>query len=238
MPLHDPSSSKVLIIDDQEPNLVLLSGILENSGYISISTLQDSRKALEEIETTDPDIVLLDLMMPHVTGYDILQNLKENGKLTGTMPVIVLTADITMEARRKALLLGASDFITKPFDIVEVALRINNHLRLGRLLKMQTSYSRNLEQEVLERTREIKVKIDLLESKNKTLSNITWMHSHAVRAPLARIMGLVSLLEVGDRGLSKETQEILMMVLESSNELDQCLHDMTAQLAQQDSTVI
>lgn len=238
MPLHDPSSSKVLIIDDQEPNLVLLSGILENSGYISISTLQDSRKALEEIETTDPDIVLLDLMMPHVTGYDILQNLKENGKLTGTMPVLVLTADITMEARRKALLLGASDFITKPFDIVEVALRINNHLRLGRLLKMQTSYSRNLEQEVLERTREIKVKIDLLESKNKTLSNITWMHSHAVRAPLARIMGLVSLLEVGDRGLSKETQEILMMVLESSNELDQCLHDMTAQLAQQDSTVI
>lgn len=238
MPLHDPSSSKVLIIDDQEPNLVLLSGILENSGYISISTLQDSRKALEEIETTDPDIVLLDLMMPHVTGYDILQNLKENGKLTGTMPVIVLTADITMEARRKALLLGASDFITKPFDIVEVALRINNHLRLGRLLKMQTSYSRNLEQEVLERTREIKVKIDLLESKNKTLSNITWMHSHAVRAPLARIMGLVSLLEVGDRGLSKETQEILMMVLESSNELDQCLHDMTAQLAQQDFTVI
>lgn len=238
MPLHDPSSSKVLIIDDQEPNLVLLSGILENSGYISISTLQDSRKALEEIETTDPDIVLLDLMMPHVTGYDILQNLKENGKLTGTMPVLVLTADITMEARRKALLLGASDFITKPFDIVEVALRINNHLRLGRLLKMQTSYSRNLEQEVLERTREIKVKIDLLESKNKTLSNITWMHSHAVRAPLARIMGLVSLLEVGDRGLSKETQEILMMVLESSNELDQCLHDMTAQLAQQDFTVI
>lgn len=238
MPLHDPSSSKVLIIDDQEANLVLLSDILENSGYTSISTLQDSRTAVEEIETTDPDIVLLDLMMPHVTGYDILQNLRENGKLTGTMPVIVLTADITTGARRKALQLGASDFITKPFDIVEVALRINNHLRLGRLLKMQTNYSSNLEQEVLKRTREIQIKMKLLEEKNHTLRNITWMHSHAVRAPLARIMGLVSLLDIGNNTLSKETQEIMSKVLESSNELDECLRDMTDKISKLDSTSI
>jgi|GEM_PF-1957515 len=238
MLLHDPSSSKVLIIDDQEPNLVLLTGILENSGYSDIVTVQDSRKGIQEVEKLEPDIVLLDLMMPHVTGYDILQYLKENGKLTGTMPVIVLTADITTGARRKALQLGASDFITKPFDIVEVALRINNHLRLGRLLKMQTNYSSNLEQEVLKRTRDIQLKMELLEEKNHTLRNITWMHSHAVRAPLARIMGLVYLLDIGNNNLSKETQEIMSKVLESSNELDECLHEMTEKLSKLDSTSV
>lgn len=238
MPLHDITSSKVLIIDDQEPNLVLLTGILENEKYSDIVTLQDSRKAIEEIEKLNPDIVLLDLMMPYVTGYDILQHLKENGKLNGTMPVIVLTADITTAARRKALQLGASDFITKPFDIVEVALRINNHLRLGRLLKIQTNYSRNLEQEVLKRTREINLKMELVEEKNNTLRSITWMHSHAVRAPLARIMGLVSLLEIDNNALSKETQHIMTKVLESSNELDECLHEMTEKLSKLDSTSV
>jgi CheY-like chemotaxis protein len=238
MTLHTHSSTKVLIIDDQEPNLILLASILENSGYSNIVTLQDSRKAIEEVEKMQPDIVLLDIMMPHVTGYDILQHLKENGKLTGTMPVIVLTADITMHARRKALQLGASDFITKPFDIVEVALRINNHLRLGRLLKMQTDYSINLEQEVLKRTRDIQIKMELLEERNHTLRNITWMHSHAVRAPLARIMGLVSLLDIGNNTFSKDTQEILSKVLESSNELDECLHDMTEKLSKLDSTSV
>jgi DNA-binding response OmpR family regulator len=232
MPQNTIQASKILIVDDQSSNIMLLQEILENSGYVNIHTLLDSRKALETIEEISPDIILLDLMMPHVTGYDILKTLQENGKLTGTMPVVVLTADITSEARRKALHLGASDFITKPIDIVEVTIRIRNHLRLRRLLKQQTDYSANLEQEVLKRTREIQMNLELLKEKNETLKRITWMHSHAVRAPLARIMGLINLLDQTHYNASVETKEVLSKVLESANELDDCLKDMTAKISE------
>ena len=124
--------SKILVIDDEPANVELLQAILEDSGYQNVKTITDSRVALEACQTFGPDLVLLDLMMPHVDGFAILAGLRSEPHRVCT-PVIVLTADETKETRVRALNAGATDFILKPFDLTETLLRIERVLamRLG-----------------------------------------------------------------------------------------------------------
>lgn len=96
--------------------------------YTDIHGLTDPRQALEAFVRLSPDVVLLDLMMPDVDGYGLLDAFRRQTALGDFRPVLVLTADATTSARRRALSLGAKDFVPKPFDVVEVALRIANLL--------------------------------------------------------------------------------------------------------------
>ena len=117
---------RVLAIDDEHPNVLLLRSLLEQEGYSSIQCLSDPTKALEAYIAFEPDIVLLDLMMPQVDGFELLEAFGRHDRPDEFRPVLVLTADTTVQARRRALSLGAKDFVTKPFDVIEVALRIAN----------------------------------------------------------------------------------------------------------------
>jgi len=129
---NDIRQSRLLIIDDEPANLELLEELFAEEGFEQVLSSVDARRISSLLQGFRPDIVLLDLRMPEVDGFSVLvllDDLREQGEW---IPVIVLTADITREARYKALSLGASDFLTKPFDRVEVVLRVCNLLETRR----------------------------------------------------------------------------------------------------------
>src|ERR1041385_759056 len=123
---------KILIVDDEPVNVALLEDMLRTSGYHRIQSVIDSRTALEVCAAFDPDLVLLDLMMPNVDGFTILESLRAGQGIETFLPVVVLTADINDETKRRALAAGATDFLVKPFDQTEVLLRIRNLLETRR----------------------------------------------------------------------------------------------------------
>ncbi len=140
---QDLRARRILIIDDEQANVLLLRTLLEREGYSDIHGLSDPRRALEAFVQLSPDLVLLDLMMPDVDGYRLLDAFRRQTAPGDFRPVLVLTADATTSARRRALSLGAKDFVSKPFDVVEVALRIANLIEtrvLYERLRTKASY--------------------------------------------------------------------------------------------------
>ncbi len=121
-------SRKILVVDDEEANVLLLRNLLQREGYTNIECLTDSTAALATYIDFDPDLVLLDLMMPEVDGFQLLEAFSRHDAEDEFRPVLILTADTTIQARRKALALGAKDFVAKPFDVIEIGLRIANLL--------------------------------------------------------------------------------------------------------------
>ena len=125
-----PTDARILAIDDESANLALVEAVLTREGYRHFEMLTEPRLAAERHLVFKPDLVLLDLMMPSIDGYALLDNL---GRLTGEgdlVPIMVLTADTSIEAKRRALALGARDIVTKPFDVFEFALRVANLIEL------------------------------------------------------------------------------------------------------------
>ena len=122
------TSCRILAIDDEEANVLLLRSVLEREGYTDIHCLTDPKKAMRAYIDLQPDIVLLDLMMPAIDGFELLESFSRHDRAEEFRPILVLTADTTLQARRRALSLGAKDFVAKPFDVIEVGLRIANLL--------------------------------------------------------------------------------------------------------------
>jgi putative two-component system response regulator len=146
---------KLLIIDDEPVNVALLEEILAESGYMRVQSVTDSRHALSTFKQFEPDLVLLDLMMPHVDGFAVLEALR-GGATEAHVPVVVLTADIEEETKRRALRAGATDFLLKPFDHIEVLLRINNLLKLRRVQQQLDTQRAAFEEAVRMRSEEIR----------------------------------------------------------------------------------
>jgi DNA-binding response OmpR family regulator len=130
-------AARILIVDDEPANVALLEAVLRREGYEAVEGLTDPHLAVEHRLGFDPDLVILDLMMPGIDGYALLDALRRVQPPDDFLPVLVLTADTTVEAKRRALALGARDIVTKPFDLFELGLRIANLVEL-RLL-YQTS---------------------------------------------------------------------------------------------------
>ena len=148
-------SSRILIVDDEPANVLLLERLLEQLGYNNLESYSDATDALPRILNPNVDLVLLDIQMPQISGFDILDNIRDNKNENEFRPVMVLTADATPSTKRKALALGADDFLTKPFEAYEVALRVKNLLRTRLLYKEISLENDLLEQRVKERTREL-----------------------------------------------------------------------------------
>jgi DNA-binding response OmpR family regulator len=107
---------------------LLLERILQMGGYTNLTKTTDPRKALEFFTAYKPDLILLDLMMPHIDGLALMKQLRSRIPENNYLPIMVLTADVTPKAKLQALSLGAKDFLTKPFDATEVLLRVYNLL--------------------------------------------------------------------------------------------------------------
>jgi signal transduction histidine kinase/DNA-binding NarL/FixJ family response regulator len=131
------TSCSILLVDDEEANLDLLEGFLRAEGYESLVRTSDSRQVLSLVDAHQPDLLLLDLHMPFKDGYTVLAELQAHVPAEDYLPVLVLTADVATEARERALSGGARDFLTKPFDVVEVLLRVHNLLETRMLYLRQ-----------------------------------------------------------------------------------------------------
>ena len=125
----DIFQAKICAIDDEPANLLLLRRLLEQAGYQNIETFSDSVTGYDFITKNEIDLLLLDLQMPRLSGFDILKKLKPQSEESEYTPIMVLTADATTETKRQTIQLGAHDFITKPFDAFDVVLRVKNLVR-------------------------------------------------------------------------------------------------------------
>lgn len=136
--------AKILMIDDADANLKLLEALLTREGFTQMISTTEPQKAIELFNAFQPDLVLLDLMMPELDGYSVLNLLQQHIADDEYLPVLILTADTTIAAKRKALALGAKDFLTKPFDHMETMLRIWNLLETRLLYKQLKQYQPDL----------------------------------------------------------------------------------------------
>ena len=148
-------SARVLMVDDEETNIRLLGRILAQAGYAQVRGTADPREVEQIVEAFDPDVLLLDLHMPHMDGFAVLKQLAPRLNGGGYLPVLMLTGDATPETIRAALSLGAKDFVAKPFDATEVLLRIANLLETRFLYRVLENQNGVLETRVAERTRDL-----------------------------------------------------------------------------------
>src|SRR2546429_5447102 len=188
-------AARILIVYDEPANVRLLERVLEREGYTHLRSTTDARQALPLYTESRPDLVLLDLAMPHVDGFQILEQIKPLVPPKAYLPVLVLTADITMETKRRALESGAKDFLTKPFDQVEVLLRIRNLLETRLLHQELARHNESLEEIVRERTQQL-VQTEKLATMGSLLAGV----AHELNNPLTVVIGQAHLLREGEAG--------------------------------------
>ena len=145
---------KILIIDDEEGNIRVLERLLRGANFNNIKSISDSRLAVEAYESFRPDMVMLDLKMPHLDGFQVMGELNRV-KQDMYLPILVLTAQREHSTRLKALEAGAKDFLTKPFELAEALTRVSNMLEVKLLNNQIHHHNNNLEQMVYERTQEL-----------------------------------------------------------------------------------
>jgi PAS domain S-box-containing protein len=151
--LADMLNAHLLIVDDQEANVLLLRELLRNAGYSRVSSTMDPTEVAQLHATHRYDLILLDLQMPVMDGFAVMQQLLA-AEPSGYLPVLVLTAQ--PNHKLKALQAGARDFVSKPFDLVEVETRIRNMLEVRLLYRQLEQQNLLLEQTVLQRTAELR----------------------------------------------------------------------------------
>jgi putative two-component system response regulator len=147
------SSHRILIVDDEDCNVVLLERMLSREGHEAVTGERSSARALELCAEHPYDLVLLDLHMPAPDGFEVLRQLED--ERFGSPSVLVLTADTTEQAKQRALSMGASDFVTKPFDAIEVLLRVRNLLHTRTLQSRLEEQNHDLERSVAIRTQQL-----------------------------------------------------------------------------------
>lgn len=148
----DLSDCTVLVVDDTKANLDLLVAAL--GAFHQVTVALDGKSALEAVAQEPPDLVLLDIMMPDMDGYEVCRRLKADSATAG-IPVIFLTALTEIENKTQGFELGAVDYITKPFEVLEVQARVNTHLSLVLARRELQAQNETLEIKVAERTREL-----------------------------------------------------------------------------------
>ncbi len=166
----DLSKGEILIVDDKLPNLRLLSNMLTEQEY-KVRAVSSGAMALMVVDSAPPDLILLDINMPEMDGYEVCRRLKAEPRSRG-IPVIFISALDEPLDKVKAFGVGGVDYITKPFQIEEVLARIETHLALRKLQKELQEANENLERRVEERTRELQQRLRELEARDELLRHL------------------------------------------------------------------
>ncbi len=145
---QDIKNAKILVVDDQIANVEMIVTYLEIEGYTNIIATTDSREVMDLYINSNPDIILLDITMPYYTGLELMEMIKDENPENDYLPILILTADISTETKRKALQAGASDFLTKPFDLIELKARVNTHLQIRFKNNVINEYAFELKQQI------------------------------------------------------------------------------------------
>jgi PAS domain S-box-containing protein len=188
----DILGAQILIVDDQEANVLLLEQLLGEAGYTCVTSTMDPQEVCALHRRNHYDLILLDLQMPGMDGFAVMSGLKANDT-DGYLPVIVLTAQPGHKLR--ALQAGAKDFISKPFDLVEVKTRIHNMLEVRLLYKRLENYAKALEQTVQERTAELRESEARYRSLTELASDWYWEQDETgsftkVSGPVLEMLGI------------------------------------------------
>jgi len=228
------ADARLLIVDDNPTNVALLRAILTRAGFRNLFSETDSRLVLARIPEVDPDLVILDLHMPHLDGYAILDRLRQVAA-HDSLPVLVLTADTTPAASERALGSGAQDFVTKPFSNGEVLVRTRNLLRTrfayttlrSSLLRQRevAREGRKLSQ-ALTKEQAAAQELRLLDGLKTTLLQTV---SHDLRSPISAVLMMTTVLAADATGLQPLTLEVRSTIIEkveqSAMRMDRLLKD-------------
>lgn len=244
---HDISNKllqnmKLLIVDDEPFNVALLEKMLKRAGYAQIISTTDSRQTFALCEQHYPDLLLLDLRMPHINGFEVMESLNRSEKHFN-LPVIVLTAEASKENRIHALKEGAKDFISKPFDRTEVLTRINNILEtqqlhndlkdqnrdLDRIVQERTvelrqeqtrlkELNNKLEDMVTNRTKDLQQANEELERVNHTMSELVSIVSHELRTPLTSIKSFAEILRDEADNLDQDDRNKFLTIIDKESD--------------------
>src|SRR5712692_1434321 len=182
----------ILIVDDQEINVSLLEQMLREAGYARVSSTMDPHEVCALHRKNRYDLILLDLQMPGMDGFQVMESLKTN-EVDAYLPVLVITAQPGHKVR--ALQAGAKDFISKPFDLVEVKTRIHNMLEVRLLYKKLENYNKVLEETVQERTAELRESEARYRSLTELASDWYWEQDESgnftkVSGPVLEMLGI------------------------------------------------
>lgn len=187
-------NASILIVDDQEPNIILLGDMLRDIGYTRVSSTMDPYEVRALHQKNRYDLILLDLQMPGLDGFQVMEKLKEV-ETGGYLPVLVITAQPGHKLR--ALASGAKDFISKPFDLAEVRTRIHNMLEVRLLYTQLENSNKVLEQTVLERTAELRASEARFRRLTELSSDWYWEqdendHFTKIFGPVLEMLGICS----------------------------------------------
>ena len=188
----DILKASILIVDDQESNISLLEQMLSQAGYTGVTSTMNPQEVCALHRKNGYDLILLDLQMPVMDGFQVIEGLKTNAA-DAYLPVLVLTAQPGHKLR--ALQAGAKDFISKPFDLVEVRTRIHNMLEVRLLYKKLANYNVVLEKMVEERTAELRESEARYRSLTELASDWYWeqdenMNFTKVSGPVLEMLGI------------------------------------------------
>lgn len=205
--LEDECKGDILIVDDTPENLRLLSNTLTDQGY-EVRAVMNGTMALSVAQTDPPDIVLLDIKMPEMDGYEVCLQLKGDIK-TYDIPVIFLSALDDTPDKVKAFTVGGVDYITKPFQTEEVLARVENQLTITRLRKKLIAQN------------------DELLRSNQALEQFTSIVSHDLRQPLQGVLGFAKLLGFKcQQTLGKEGMKLVSRIVDVASHMDELIEDL------------
>jgi len=200
--LSDILGAKILIVDDLEANVRLLDRMLRQAGHTCVASTMDPHEVCGLHRDNRYDLILLDLEMPGMDGFQVMEGLREI-ETEGYLPILVITAQ--PDHKLRALDGGARDFISKPFDLVEVRTRIRNLLEVRLLYKKIENYSKVLEQTVQERTAELRESEARYRSLTELASDWYWEQDERLR--FTRVSGpVLEMLGIQGDALAGETK--------------------------------
>ncbi len=188
----DILKASILIVDDQESNVSLLEQMLQDAGYVGVASTMNPQEVCALHRRNRYDLILLDLQMPGMDGFQVIEALKTNDA-DAYLPVLVITAQPGHKLR--ALQAGAKDFVSKPFDLVEVRTRIRNMLEVRLLYKKLESYNKRLEETVQQRTAELRESEARYRSLTELASDWYWEQDEhgnfsKVSGPVLEMLGI------------------------------------------------
>lgn len=208
------STYKILVVDDEVENLMILKNILVKQNY-QIITAKNGEEAISQTLINDFDLILLDIIMPGLDGYEVCKILRKNEK-TSEIPIIFLTSKKDSESIVKGFEIGAQDYVTKPFNINELLARVFTHLELKKKRQELEELNNKLEEKVKERTIELVKANKKIESLDNAKSAFLGLISHEIRTPLNGIMGFLDLLK---KSADDPNKELIELTAESAERL-------------------